>query len=736
MSKKKKRNNISDLYLQRILNSINYEDLPETWNSFDIISFSITKKLWDFQQRALKNIIKCLFLYFEVDKCDKEGFLTRYKEFGLNETLKENLKLPLTKALSKISKKYYPTKENKIAFYHFINRLACWMATGSGKSLIIIKLVEILHLLISSNSFEKQENGFERDILILTYREDLINQFKELVAEFNELSTIRGFKIRLENLKDYEEVKHNFRNLGSLSERVVFYYRSDLFSEEQKKKVINYKNYENGGNWYVILDEAHKGAKKESKLQLFYSILSRNGFLFNFSATFTDDEDKVTTAFNFNLKEFVSRGYGKHIYLSQQEITAFKDKDLYSKIEKQKVVLKSFVLLTYIKKMAQKFKVVGNGMYHKPILLTLVNSVNNKLTKNRDFTPDLLLFFREIEKIAKNEFDNEILELVKCELKKEFSKSNSSGFMFEKDIITLREDTINEITMKEILQYIFNSKSKGGIEVIQIKDNIHEALLKLKTTNTPFALIKIGNAVKWIKDNLRGYEITRTFEHKSVFDEIETRDEFSILMGSRAFYEGWDSNRPNIILYINIGVGENSKKFVLQSLGRGVRIEPIKEKRRRLNFLANGSEDAGFNNLVSINEIKPLETLFIFGTKKRNLREILHTLNVRKEFESFEMKIPQKNVDKSVITSEKIKIDDKILKMLKKYFYEIDDRIILMENNLDPKILHRIKESIANWDIYYELNNSNPTKPGLSILKREISRISYYFKQGQYFNKL
>jgi len=104
--------------------------------------------------------------------------------------------------------------------------------------------------------------------LILTYREDLIHQFKELVSEFNELSYIRGFKIRFVNLKDYEEVKHNYGSLGSSTERVVFYYRSDLFSEEQKKKVIDYKNYENGGNWYVILDEAHKGAKKESKLQL------------------------------------------------------------------------------------------------------------------------------------------------------------------------------------------------------------------------------------------------------------------------------------------------------------------------------------------------------------------------------------------------------------------------------------------------------------------------------------
>ena len=727
LNKRNERNNESALYLQRILNSINYEDLPEAWNLFDITSFSITKKLWDFQQEALKNVIKCLYLYFEVNKCDKKEVFKKYKAVGLNENLIENLALPLTRDLFKISKEYYPVRENKIAFYHFINRLACWMATGSGKSLIIIKLIEILHLLINSNRLEKQGDKIEKDILILTYREDLINQFKELVADFNELSSIRGFKIRLVNLKDYEYVKHNYGKLGGSNERVVFYYRSDLFSEEQKKKVIDYKNYENGGNWYVILDEAHKGAKKESKLQLFYSILSRNGFIFNFSATFTDDEDKVTTAFNFNLKEFVSNGYGKHIYLSQQEISAFRDKDVYDEIEKQKVVLKSLVLLTYIKKIAQYIKSIREGIYHEPILLTLVNSVNNKLTKNTDFAPDLILFFREIEKIAKSEYDIYLLELVKSELKKEFSKSRSSVFIFESGKIALSEDIINGITKKDIFQYVFNSKTKGAIEAIQIKDNIHEVILKLKTTNKPFALIKIGDAIKWIKENLKGYEITTTYEEKSAFDEIEMRDEFNILMGSRAFYEGWDSNRPNIILYINIGIGTISKKFVLQSLGRGVRIEPLRDKRKRLDSLTAEHEDEGLNQKLSPNEVTPLETLFVFGTKKKNLREILSTLNVRKDFEKAEPKIGKK-VSDALIIPDKIIILDEILKILERYFDEIDDRIILMENNLDPKILQQIKKSFENKDNHYILDNSILAKPKLSLLKREISRLSVYFR--------
>ena len=66
--------------------------------------------------------------------------------------------------------------------------------------------------------------------------------------------------------------------------------------------------------------------------------------------------------------------------------------------------------------------------------------------------------------------------------------------------------------------------------------------------------------------------------------------------------------------------------------------------------------------------------------------------------------------------------------MLKKYFDEIDERIILMENNLDPKILQRIKQSFVSEDKYYDLINSILVKQEFSLLKREISRLSNYFK--------
>jgi type III restriction enzyme len=153
---------------------------------------------------------------------------------------------------------------------------------------------------------------------------------------------------------------------------------------------------------------------------------------------------------------------------------------------------------------------------------------------------------------------------------------------------------------------------------------------KLKTADRPFALIKIGDISAWLKEKLSGYEIAERFEDESMFARLNEDDsDITILMGSRSFYEGWDSNRPNVICYINIGVGMDAQKFILQSVGRGVRIEPLKNKRKRLRELYNAGavEQSRFQQLKDV--VQPLETLFIFGTNRQALQVVIE--NLRKE---------------------------------------------------------------------------------------------------------
>ena len=131
------------------------------------------------------------------------------------------------------------------------------MASGSGKTLIIVKLIELLGMLIGEKELPPH------DILFLAHRDDLLDQFKNHVEEFNSFNF--DAKINLKNLRDYKSVKRENALLFFKNEIMVFYYRSDLISDEQKGKIVNFKNYDNGGQGYILLDEAHKGDKEDSK---------------------------------------------------------------------------------------------------------------------------------------------------------------------------------------------------------------------------------------------------------------------------------------------------------------------------------------------------------------------------------------------------------------------------------------------------------------------------------------
>ncbi|MBC7194997.1 MAG: DEAD/DEAH box helicase family protein, partial [Caldisericia bacterium] len=601
---------------------------------------------------------------------------------------------------------YYPQENGKISYKYLINRMCFWMATGSGKSLIIIKLIQILAQLIQRKEIPPC------DILVLTHRDDLIEQLKKHVDEFNYANET---KIILKELKEYPEVKRQRALFGI----TVFYYRSDNISDEQKEKIIDFKNYDNDGKWYIFLDEAHKGDKEESKRQHIYSILSRNGFLFNFSATFIDLRDIITSAFEFNLSSFINSGYGKHIGILKQELRAFRDEEDYSGEEKQKIVLKSLILLTYVKKFYEDVKNIQSNLYHKPLLLTLVNSVNTE-------DADLKLFFRELEKIGKQEIEQEVFNKSIDELWNELKQEPE--FMFEDGRkIKIDKTIFKNITICDVLNHVYNSNTHGEIEILRRPTNKKELAFKLKTSDRPFALIKIGDISSWLKEELAGYEVQERFEDESYFENLNREDsEINILMGSRGFYEGWDSNRPNVINFINIGMGKDAKKFILQSIGRGVRIEPIKGKRKRLLQIYNAKEISEnlFNRIKD--KVEPLETLFVFGTNRNALVTVIQELNKEKmregenqislfeneEARGYPLLVPvyksadyplfkQKEMPKFEISYEEFKVIKNFIDFIK------DERVFLMRysEKLKDMPVEKLKffiQSISRMEDFYK----------------------------------
>ena len=366
------------IYLQSMVEDIPDSMLPQAWVDHDFGFFSHTKRLYDYQQQALRNALKALWKYYEhfgdyqqgetddANRQRKQQLCQWYRYNGLSEDLSIEPKSAFADLLREYYADYIDARTGKIAYEAFINRMGFWMATGSGKTLLIVKLIELLGYLRRSDSIPSC------DILFLAPRDDLIQQLKRHVDEFNK--SRNGMWIRLHSLQDYASIKRE----GSLlreQEIIVFYYRSDNLSDEQKEKIIDFRSYDNDGQWFVLLDEAHKGDREESKRQHIYSILSRNGFLFNFSATFTDPRDIATTVYNLNLSEYIRQGYGKHLLVLQQELRAFNAKEDYNKDEKHKkkkdkseekkdysadekrrLVLKTLILLAYVRKVRESIK--------------------------------------------------------------------------------------------------------------------------------------------------------------------------------------------------------------------------------------------------------------------------------------------------------------------------------------------------------------------------------------------
>jgi superfamily II DNA or RNA helicase len=699
-----------------MVDDIRFDALPVNWTSFDLATFSTTKRLWDYQQKAVESAIKVLWKYYddfvdyqagerlEIDQERKRRFSEWYRDNGQDR----NLGIGLDRAnrnISQLLTEYYEVEDSKIPYEHFINRMSFWMATGSGKSLVLIKLIEVLRDLIQLEEIPPH------DILVLTHRDDLIDQLKVHVNEFNAARS--DIFIKLRELKEYADAKREHPSLFKEQELTVFYYRSDNLSDEQKEKIIDFKNYDDQGQWYVLLDEAHKGDREESKRQHIYSVFSRNGFLFNFSATFTDDRDLITTVSNFNLSEFIKAGYGKHIAILKQEIRAFRGDEDYNDEEKQKVVLKSLMMLAYASKFYEDIRGVRADSYHKPLLLTLVHSVNTE-------EADLKLFFRELERIGKGAISDDVWQQAKDELWDEFEERPS--LMFEEGRrIEIDQQVFEGLSRADILEHVYNSSSSGEIEILVRPSNRQELAFKLKTSDRPFALIKIGDISGWLKEELAGYEVNERFEDETYFERLNEDDsEINILMGSRSFYEGWDSNRPNVINFINIGTGTDAKKFILQSLGRGVRIEPLKGKRKRLLQLYNAKEVDEDLFCQIKDKVLPIETLFIFGTNRNALHTVIEQLDQEKgeykqlslfdlneEAKKHRLLIPTyKEADHTLVGQRgpaKFEITPSELDLLKRYIEFIgDDRVLLAMYEAEPEKLRILQHSLSNSDDYYK----------------------------------
>ncbi|MBI4025941.1 MAG: DEAD/DEAH box helicase family protein [Verrucomicrobia bacterium] len=717
--------------LEHLPAKVNYETLPANWNTFDLARFSPAMRLWDYQQQSLKLALGVLFKYYEefddfspdqdagADKVRKEKLAEWYQEgMTLSSRERASLNLSLHKAklaLRSLLADYFPLDEEDptLDFADLCNRMGFWMATGSGKTLVLVKLLEILHLLMRRTEIPSC------DVLMLTHREDLIEQFQRTVADYNHAPD-SPVHIELRELREYPEAKRETPGglLGRDTTLRVYYYRSDNLSDEHMERIVNFRNYDNGGRWYVLLDEAHKGGAEDSKRKHIYSILTRAGFLFNFSATFTDTLDLATTVHNFNLSEFIGSGYGKHIAVLKQELAAFRNRGGtgdYTDDEKRKVVAKSMLLLAYTARKVRDVRAASGvaDLYHHPMLMTLVNSVNTE-------DADLKIYFQQILAIGRGEVPSKIWNEAKAELWEELK--DKPPFLYEdKRRAQIAKEDIEALSVADVWRDVYNFESKGGgeIDVLVRPGNRQEIAFKMKTSERPFALIKIGDIADWLREQLTGFNFIETLDTESFFTALNNADSsINILMGSRTFYEGWDSNRPNVINFVNIGIGEDAKKFILQSVGRGVRVQSWNRERRRFEELYEGFDDKALFRKLQKRTVAP-ETLYVLGTNREALHVVLEELKKEKpatqDFLKLDLNpdapkrlllVPEYRDHGVPLIEErapsKFEIATEDFQLLEEYGKAVkDDRILLLAHGALPKQVKHFRKSLEQSETYY-----------------------------------
>ncbi|WQX36103.1 DEAD/DEAH box helicase family protein [Helicobacter pylori] len=691
MAKKKDLTTDNEIFVAQKLaeEELNANEINEPLEMLDFKSFDNNKELLDYQQQALINAFRVLVAYFRDFKENKKEFYAFYQKhysFANCDFAK--------KKLNPLLKSHFKVENHCVSFENFINRLAFYMATGSGKTIVIIKLVELLSVAIRMGLIPK------KNIMFFSANEHLIKQFKKEIEKYN-----RG--------KDYSK-QIDFKDLKSVTNKdfyhapkdffqkiALFYYRADLMNDEGKENLLNYKDCWDNGENYVILDEAHKGNKTESKRQAIFSLLSLKGFLFNFSATFTEESDLITAVYNLSVGEWVKLGYGKEsVLLKKNNLNAFKElKDLNDR-EKEIALLKALLLLGMQKRYQTE------GYFYDPLMLVFTHSVNVE-------NSDAEIFFKTLARVIENDDGSDFLK-AKEDLLEELKNPE---FLFsdgkdQKYKIEVFKEGLKSMDFKGLKEEVFYA-SNGHIEVIINPKNNQEIAFKLNTSDKVFCLIKIGDITEWIHEKLKSVKVVSknlSFKEESYFSQID-KSSINILVGSRAFDTGWDSTRPSVILFLNIGLDDDAKKLVKQSFGRGVRIESVKNQRQRLAYL---DIDEAVKKGLKPNAAM-LETLFVIPTNYASLEAIL---KFQKESENKgenrgswrEIKLEKTPIKHALFVpcyrkeqtnalkispSASFKMSEKNFKDLKEYFHLMSEKHFILKHEIyNPKDYTLLKEMI------------------------------------------
>ncbi len=468
-----------------------------------------------------------------------------------------------------------------------IDKLAFWMATGAGKTLIMhINYHQLLHYC---------QEPLDH-IVLITPNEGLSEQHMRELAN----SDIRCDRFNVEG-----------NRLTNASDTVQVIEITKLVEEKTSGGVsVPVEAFE--GNNLIFVDEGHKGSGGKVWRE-YREALAKTGFTFEYSATFGQalaaaknanlvDEYGKAIAFDYSYRYFYEDGYGKNFRI----LNVKHDETTQTETLLMGNLLSFYEQRLYFKEETEAVQTYG---LDPPLWAFVGSRVNAVYTEKRIARSDILNVIRFLHQFLMNE-KNRAINTIENILNDESGLKDDNGTdVFKNRLSLLRErnDTPTQI-YRYILKEIFHTNFSGALHLCDVQNAPGEIALKTTHGSNEFGLIYIGDTSAFKKlvqnDDAAIKADPEDVITESHFNKINTDDSpINILIGAKKFIEGWDSWRVTTMGLLNIGTNEGSQ--IIQLFGRGVRL-----RGKNMSLKRSTSEDKERPDYLPL-----LETLNIFAVR-------------------------------------------------------------------------------------------------------------------------
>lgn len=470
-----------------------------------------------------------------------------------------------------------------------LNKLSFWMATGSGKTLLMhANILQYQHYL------DKHKRGKELSrIILLTPNEGLSEQhFREFEAAGIYAEMFR---------KD---------GRGLYAGKAVEIIEVTKLKDDMGDKTVAVDAFES--NNLVLVDEGHRGASGggDGVWMKFRNKLCENGFSFEYSATFGQavrgdnkliDQYAKNTLIDYSYKYFYGDGFGK-----DYQILNLEDDSNAGWMEKY---LTACLLSFYqqLKLHREQETTLRPFNLEKPLWIFVGGSVNAVRTVNKRSVSDVVEILQFLQRFTSDRSKSS--SVIETLLNQGLQTAQGRNLFDGKFVYLNTFGHSGEQVYDDILSSLFNSPGGGSLYIENLKGATGEIALRLGAGNEPFGVINVGDDAKLVKlCEENGMETGDREFSGSLFHSINKRDStVNMLIGSKKFTEGWSSWRVSTMGLMNVGRGEGSQ--IIQLFGRGVRLKGI-------NFSLKRSGQAQLpDGIERPKNIGVLETLGIFGIR-------------------------------------------------------------------------------------------------------------------------